>query len=371
MQNVDIPTIEQVQELSAERGPCISLYVDIEPGALQAQNARVALKSLANDADRELTERGVPEDQVKATCAHIRNIIDDEEFWRFQARSVAVFASPTTVRSYRMANRVHTEVTASDRFRLGQLLHALAFPYGAWVLVLSEKNARLVGVAADAGAHTVDVDGLPPDTSVLERTAIADRAAMPRPQGATGDRIEQQKYARLAQEAILPIVKASGLPLILAAAQPLVPAYQAINEYPHFVEEIIDGNHDNTSDDELGRRAVPILDALYARQLESWREEFQQLENEGRAVTDVSETARAATFGAVDSLMIDLDSELYGRLADDDGAVQFGDEAHRGDYAILDEIAARVLQASGRVLPVHAGDLPNGSPVAAILRYGV
>jgi hypothetical protein len=49
-------------------------------------------------------------------------------------------------------------------------------------------------------------------------------------------------------------------------------------------------------------------------------------------------------------------------LADAEGA---------GNYGVTDEIARRVLLAGGRVLAVRAEDIPQGGPLAGLLRFVV
>ena len=94
---------------------------------------------------------------------------------------------------------------------------------------------------------------------------------------------------------------------------------------------------------------------------------FEQRAAEERASTDIAEIARAATQGAVDTLLVDIDEKVPG-FVDDGGAVTFADD-DAVSYGVVDEIAKRVLLTGGRVLAVRAPDLPSDSPVAAILRY--
>ena len=49
---------------------------------------------------------------------------------------------------------------------------------------------------------------------------------------------------------------------------------------------------------------------------------FEQREPQGRTTTDVAQAARAATRGAVQKLLVDIDEVLPGAL-DDEGAVTF------------------------------------------------
>jgi hypothetical protein len=81
-----------------------------------------------------------------------------------------------------------------------------------------------------------------------------------------------------------------------------------------------------------------------------------------------SEVARAATYGAVDTVLVDIDEVVPGSVDEQTGAVTFG-EAGPDRYGVVDEIARRVWLTGGRVLAVRRDDIPGEGPVAAILRY--
>jgi hypothetical protein len=348
----------------------VSIYIPTSPVTQQSQSSKIELRNALADVERRCKEKGLSPQEINAIAAPIRALVDDEEFWRYQSKSLAVFTNGSSVRTFRIGFPVESEVVVNDRFRLGQLLQAVTFPQQAYVLALSEKTARLIELGVGS-PRTIDVDGLPPDTSVLARTEVADKAPMPRPQGTTGGRVEQQKYCRLAQDAVLPIVSKTGSPLVLAAPEPIGPVYQSISTYGHFAPELIEGNFDEASNEQLAARAEPILEHMRTAELERWRNDFAQFENQGRATTDIAETARAALYGAIESLMIDPCAQVYGKLVEEDGSIQFGDATTGGNYSLVDEIATRVLHSSGRVLAVPSSAVPNGSPVAAILRFGV
>ena len=91
----------------------------------------------------------------------------------------------------------------------------------------------------------------------------------------------------------------------------------------------------------------------------------------GRAYTDLSDVARAATFGAIETLLVDIDASLPGTIDETSGVLALANAAGPTTYDILDEIAGRTFHAGGKVLAVRSKDIPGGGPTAAILRYGV
>ncbi|MFO0262552.1 MAG: hypothetical protein ACK53V_13060, partial [Planctomycetota bacterium] len=98
---------------------------------------------------------------------------------------------------------------------------------------------------------------------------------------------------------------------------------------------------------------------------------FTQRSQKGRATTQIADAARAATFGAVETLMVDMDHEVHGLVSDEDGKVEFADRETANNYDVLDEIARRVIHGGGRVISVRQADLPANSQLAAILRFAV
>jgi hypothetical protein len=135
-------------------------------------------------------------------------------------------------------------------------------------------------------------------------------------------------------------------------------------------EPTIKGSPDSLTDAQLGERARTILDGVYRDELAAWRSFFEASIGDGRAATDIAQAARAATMGAVDSILVDIDETIRGRI-DERGAVVFAKQASATNYGLVDEIATRVLATGGRVIGVRKADIPQGDALAAILRYPV
>jgi hypothetical protein len=109
---------------------------------------------------------------------------------------------------------------------------------------------------------------------------------------------------------------------------------------------------------------------VYEDETAALRERFEQRAADGRASADVATVARAATQGAVDTLLVDIDAKVPGVVDEDTGAVTFADDDALS-YGVVDEIVKRVLLSGGRVLALRTADVPRGGPLAAILRYAL
>jgi hypothetical protein len=358
--HVDIPSEAQLAALLDAREPgSVSAYLPTSPLPQDAEAARIELKNLATEAERQLGDDG------RGVREHFDDLLDDDAFWTRLANSLAVFATPTTLRTFRLANRLTSMVEVSDRFHLKPLLRSVTFPQAAVLLALTQQSARVIEIAADVPPSEIAVADLP---SALENTG---RAPIRRLQGDEGQKVRMRQYARGVDTALRPVLAGLGLPLILAAAEPLDAIYRSVNTYPRLAERGIPGNPGDASDGDLAAAAREILDELYAKELDEVRATFEARLDAGRGATDVTDVARAATFGAVDTLMVDIDDVIPGFVAEDDGVVTRDGDDDAANYGVVDEIARRVLQSGGRVLALRRDDIPEHGTVAAILRYPV
>jgi hypothetical protein len=75
--------------------------------------------------------------------------------------------------------------------------------------------------------------------------------------------------------------------------------------------------------------------------------------------------------GAIDSLVVDIDAVVLGYLDDASGRISLDARDDSDNYGVGDDIAMRALATGATVLGVRKEDIPNGAPLAAVLRYAV
>jgi hypothetical protein len=370
--HTDIPTRSEIERLLATRDACcVSIYLSTSTITREAQADRIELKNLAAAATEQLEAAGADQRAVAEIRDELKDLVEDGAFWAAQARSLAVFASPARVQTFRLPNRLTSEVEVADRFYVKPLLRAVTFPQVAFVLALSAGAVRLVEVTREGAPFVVDVPDLPADAaSAAGKASIADRSPSFRFQGSEGQKTRQRQFARAVDQALRGVLAGLELPLILAATEPMSSIFRSLNSYPHLVEPGIRGNPDRMTDVELAAAVRPVLDEVYASELAAIRDRFELRSSQNRASTDVATVARAATYGAVDTLLVDIENKLSGELDEESGAVTFSDD-DAISYDVVDEIARRVLLNGGRVLAVRDVDVPGNGTIAAIIRYAL
>ena len=373
MFHVDIPTRAEVRVLATHRSPaCVSLSLPTTPLTQDIGAARTTLRQLVKAADAQLEEAGVDKRTRWAVEAQLSHFEDDEDFWATQSNGLAIYATPTMNRVYRLPTHLQAGVEVSDRFHLKPLLRAMSVGQHAFVLALEENAIRLVEVFADLPPREVKVPGMPKDAATAIGTAsLNSRSASGRIQGDEGQNLRLRQFVRIVDAALRPVLSGREEPLILAAADPLRSLFGAANNYPHLAEQAIETSPAQMSEADLDAAARPVLDGLHAARLSDFFSTYSIRETQGRATADIAQAARAATFGAVETLLVDIDEVVPGWIDRETGAVTFTEGADATTYGIVDEIAARTLGAGGEVLGVRGSDLPEGASLAAVLRYPV
>lgn len=373
MLHVDIPTLPEIRALTTSRADaCVSIFLATTPQTQHVNASRIEFGNLSKTALRQLEDVGFDKRRLALLEAELLALEADDSFWRLQANSLAVLATPDSVRTFRFATAITSGVEVSDRFHLKPLLRAIAFPQHAFVLALSENAVRLVEIFAEQPPVPVKVPGLPTSAAdAVGRSSINNLTQGTRIADAQGQTILLRQYARQVDACLRPVLAGREMPLILAATEPLGPVFRAVNSYPALVDEGITSSPDRLKDHELAGAARRILDDVYASEVEAAKALFQTRLGQRRATTDLGEVARAATRGAVDLILVDIDTTVPGTVDDTSGAVSLVAAPDAVNYDVVDEIVGRAVLSGAKFLGVRRADIPEGKAIAAVLRFPI
>lgn len=350
----------------------VSIYLPTSQLPTEAEANRIEFKNLAATAIERLENSGADKHDVAAIKETLSELEHDEDFWNLQARSLAVFATPGGARTFRLPNNLTAAVEVADRFYVKPLLRTVAFPQTAFVLALSVNGVRLLQLRAEPPVREVNVPDMPADAiTAIGRDSLKDNNPMSRTQGEEGRKLRLHQYARRVEAALRPVIARSDLPLILAATEPLESIFRSTTTYPRLAGPVIEGNPDELSAEELDAKARQVLDQVYSAQVAEIADIFEHRAGEDRATTDLARVAKAATFGAVDTLLADIDVVMPGTIDEQTGEVSIDGDDTLSNYGVIDEIAKRVMLHGGKVLAVRAAEVPGGGGAAALLRYAV
>ncbi len=371
MLHVDIPTREDLERLITARGAaCVTIYLPTTPVTPEAAGDRIALGNLARAALDQLRAADHDRQAVESIDEQLTDLVEDDAFWAYQANSLAIFATPDNLSTFRLGNRLTESIEVADRFRVKPLMRAATAGQHAFVLALAQGSTRLVEVTADLPAAQVRVPDLPRDLSdAVGRGSLESRSPRGRIQGSEGKKLRMSQYARAVDAALRDLLGGRDTPLILAAGPPLDSIFRQACSYPHLAAPGIEGNPETTSDHDLAMAARDVLDRIHAERIGAFAETFEARARQQRTTTDVAQAAKAAVYGAIAEIAVDIDTTIPGYLDEEDGSLSFAETASADTHGVVDQIAGQALLKGARVLALRREEIPGGGDLAAILRY--
>lgn len=363
---IELPTKSDLEYLLRVTGPeCVSWYLPTTPTTDDIEAERIAWKNQSSEAIAELTARGVDKRRVWQFEELIADVDSDANFWHHQARTLAVFTDGDHLHTFRLPNHIEAITKVADRFFVKPLLRSVTFPSSGLILALSAGSVRVLEVGADFGPVELRIPDMPTDAAAYVGTAsLGDRAPAGRIQGDEGRKVRLAQYARAVDRALRAELHGQNVPVVLAATDPMGPIFRSVSTLSQLADEGITSSPENMSDLDLAAAARGVIDRVHDAELARVRATYDDRVNSGRAVSDLSDIARFATTGQIDTLLVDIDGIVPGTISDT-GELTLSDDG----YGVVDEMARRTLAHGGRVLAVRTADLPAGDAAAALLRW--
>ena len=366
MWNLDIPSESELRLLAAINAPAVvTIYMPTTPTTQDATIEAMALHNLVKDAMTQVRQRPeLPRGDDEYIEVQLLDLVDDDDFWAHQSHGLGIITTPDGQWTFRLPHRPNAQVHVDDKAHLIQLIAATA-AQDAHVLCLSEGEVRLIDVAADLPPKEVKVAGMPTDAaSAVGKSSLKDRSPSGRLVGSEGKRVRIRQYARLVDDALMPLLRGDERPLVLIATEPIYSIFRQVCSAPTLVAQGVEANADKWSLPQIADAVKPVLVQYAAESDVALAKLVDERRGQRRATTDLADIARAATISAVATLIVDREYDERGTIGDD-GSLTLDPAGP----VIAEELARRVVANGGRVLALAADRLPGGAPVTAVLRY--
>lgn len=370
--------------LAGRAAPCLSLYQPTHRRSPDKLQDPIRFGNLVKQLTRSLQKK-YPQSDIAPLLAPLHALADDSEFWNHTLDGLAVLVASDFFRAYRLQRPVAELAVVADSFHTKPLLRIVQSADRYQVLGLSRNEARLF----EGNRDSLDEIALAPEVpsnldDALDRDIERDRAIRThgpiRPQsmgrhGASdvkqdGIRADTERFFRAVDRGVLEHhSRPTGLPLLLAALPEHHHLFREVSRNPNLLAESIDINPDDLSADALRERVWEQVQPHYLERLNGLVDRFHAADHHGQATDDLAEAARAAAAGRIDTLLLEAQRHVPGRLDVASGAITLGelDDPEVGD--LLDDLGERVIATGGEVVMVPAERMPACTGLAAIYRF--
>lgn len=359
---VDSLDFSTVFEREAQAGPKVTFYIPTDPTGAQAEIAALTLKNQLREAQAQLTQ-SLEDTAARAILTPVAELAEDSSYWRLQSRGLVIFASAGFHSAVRVPIEVRESLTVAEQFTFLPLAPVLASDRKCYILALAKNSVHLF----EASRNTIEelplenipasfdevIDELPERT--VDIRAGGGMGDAPLSQASSGDidRVLTEKFIHAVAKAIgTRLGTARSQPLVLASVAEYLPYFRANCPYPAVHDGVIAGNPEKTLPDALRSAAWRLLnDSENLREAEE-QDRARSLAHAGKGALDLSEIARAASEGRVDTLYLPREPQS---------------EVSNGSRDFADRALVDTLRASGTVRTLTHFD--NGEEAVAVFRY--
>jgi hypothetical protein len=364
-------------------GPLISLYQPTHKSSPDNKQDLILFKNLIRDIEKTLEE--LPDfDSVDKIMKPFLGLKDDKEFWNHTSEGLAVFATLNKCIIYRIASPVKELAMVGKTFHIKPLLKANQANENYLLLGLSKENFSLFEGNKN-GIKPIEIDKEFPRTlhEVLgfEKTEInlthgsysgAGNPAMYHGYGDVNQEIEKdtEKYFRYVDGFVLEhYSKPMKMPVILITLTEHHTIFKQLSNNPYLIEEGINKSIDSMDMKEIQSEAWKIIETIKSSRMPNITETFTNAEADALGSSDLEAVAKAALENRVDTLYIEDEKSIPGKIDNETGKVIFSNNLSLEHSDLLNDLAEIVLSHGGTVTVLSGEEMPSKTGVAAIYRY--
>ena len=138
-------------------------------------------------------------------------------------------------------------------------------------------------------------------------------------------------------------------PVILAGVEPLLPLYRQVSVDPHLLDQDIDHNPDELTNEMLHRRGWELAEKHFENVRQQSVARFLDMAGTGMTSSDVKEIVLQSRYGRVENLFVNTDVQQWGLFHEETGNVTFHERQEPWDQDLMNTAALNTLSKGGTV----------------------
>lgn len=361
---------EELRYLFEKRdGSCVSIFLPTRRAGLvsEIEEGRIQLKDLLRDAETRLTAAGLRKTETRELLAPARQLGERSQFWRHQSEGLALFLAHGFLRYFQVPRKFQALAVVDDRFDITPLLPLWTSDDRYYLLAFSRNRVRFFEGTRYAIAE-LDVTGLPKSLQEALRYGV-DQSCRPKQLLKPGLLKDELLYYRQIEEALRDRLKNQRVPLVLAGVDDALLLYRQTSTYSELLEEGIPGNPDRLSADELHAKALKIVRAYYDQAKNQAITQYKERANAARTCKELNQVLPAAYQGRVYYLFVPTDVQKWGSFNPEKNVLTLHENPQSGDHNLINLVVVQTILNGGNVYVLNSSEMPDGSSIAALLRY--
>lgn len=385
MDRLDKQDLELLMQYSGNN-PCISIYMPTLKGREKAKENITRFKSLVKKAEEQLSSMGLSPEDRKKMMDPAKKIISESVYWASQSEGFAFFISNNFHRHYRLPLPFEEMAIVRYSFHFKPLFELFSADDQFYMLALSQKQVRLI-YGNRSTAEEIDLTDImdkietefgeidfEPDVQFHTGTpdSTGPRNAIFHGHGGTIDGFQKERllnYLRFIDREVQGQLEEKNAPLILACVDYLAPLYKEISKHSAVLDEIIKGNPENVSINDLHQKAWQIVHPHFKEKQEEVKNRYLELKGTGKTSNSILEILPAAYHGRISELFVVPGLQQWGYYNPETEEVILNEDSQTGYEDLIDQAAVKSFANNGSIYALDKSQMPDTTPVAAILRW--
>lgn len=375
---INSPLIEDLFAVSTK--PCLSLYLPTHRTQPERRDDYTRFHQLVRELNNSL-KNGFSQAEIDMLMAPFHDIDRDEKFWNQRRAGIAMFRAPGVFITQHLDRSVPELAIVADTFHVKPLFRLLQTAEDYFVLCVTKETAQLFVGNRDGlepvpirGGEVLSIDQLLGTELSKRGFAISNSGGMRRFVGytTTSDEVEldTQRFYRAVDRILLDEVSAiDEIPLVVAGLTEQCVVFQSVSHNPRLVSASINVNPLRLTLRDLTQRAWEVMEPFVRQKSNALLEAYVDAAAHNGGIEGVFNIAHAATEGRIQTLFVEDNRQVPGKIDEDTGNVIFDDLAQPDINDVLDDIARIVLKKGGTVIVLPTQYMPTSTGAAAILRY--
>jgi hypothetical protein len=362
-----------------QASPCVSIILPIDRAHPDDRRDHLVLKSLVATvrAQLETTDTAGIDELLRPTAAVLQRTVLSE-----RSGGLALFLAPGFAQELAVDVPVEALATTGSQFTIGPLLPGIeSFP-PCYVLTVGAENVSLFRLHRTMWS-VCDVPDLPAaveDALFFERDERMSSSHAGGPVGGAGlsiighgsgaqDEDRKDRLSRFFQKVDDAVVQFlhndPETPLVVAGTEPTVARFQHVTRHHRVIPAPV-GSPGELLTPELHRRVEKLIEPILAESDDVLFDRLSERLGTGLASVDLGELIHVAAAGRVSDLLVASSTPRWCRPTP---PAERLDQWEPGATDLVNDVIVQAWRHDARMHCVPPERLPDGAPLAALLRY--
>ncbi|HEX2976195.1 MAG TPA: hypothetical protein VHO68_09670 [Bacteroidales bacterium] len=365
---------------------CISIYIPTHRSGMEALSGQDSrnLKNQLKEIRNKLQDAGLNASQTEKLVNPILELVEDNDFWRYQSEGLAVFAAENIFEKFTLPVSFREFNYLSSEFYLTPLL-PIFNDDGLFYLLTLKKDEVKFYEASKYAINEISSDGLFPgrledvvgyDYEQKQQQNRTQRGAnspgsFHGNESEAKDKNELEVFFRAIDKGIMSrLHDFQEPPLVICCLDHYFPIFREICTHRNLYPQHISSNPSDHDISSLHRAAREVLVPYFRKNFEDRKDRFLIGFERGKASRDIREIVGAAVSGRIDTLFVEKNSDAFGIYDPTTGETTVKESQTLSNVSLMNLAAKHTFEQGGTVYNIDRIHMPDGSvDINALFRY--